>query len=105
VPSGRLAEIGTVPAIGTVCGSHANLLAEAINGVYKTELTREPGRGPGGPSKTCSSPRSAEVDWRNNDRPQGYLDDVPSVELEAAYAARQTDQILVGIQQPPSNPG
>ena len=38
------------------------------------------------------------VHWFNNDRLHGYFDDVPPAEFEAAYAAQQTDQPLVGIQ-------
>jgi putative transposase len=38
------------------------------------------------------------VHWHNNDRLHGSLDDVPPSEFEAAYAAQQTDQQMVGIQ-------
>jgi prevent-host-death family protein len=46
------------------------------------------------------------VHWWNAERLHGYLHDVPPIEFEAAYAAEQADQQLVGIQKPesPSNP-
>lgn len=47
------------------------------------------------------------VHWFNTERIHGTLDDVPPVELEAAYVATQDANHPVGIQQPesPSNPG
>jgi len=42
----RLDEIGAVPSIGSVGDSYDNALAETVNGLYKTELIRRPGRGP-----------------------------------------------------------
>ena len=38
------------------------------------------------------------VYWYNHARLHGYLGDVPPVEYEAAYAAQQADQSLVGAQ-------
>ena len=40
----RAIELGATPLTGTVGGSYDNALAEAVNALYKTELTRQ--RGP-----------------------------------------------------------
>ena len=94
----RLAEIGAVPSIGTVGDSFDNALAEAVNALYKTELIRGPGHGPWRTVEDVELATLGWVHWHNNDRLHGYLDDVPPVEFEAAYAAQQADQQLVGIQ-------
>jgi putative transposase len=94
----RLAEIGAVPSIGTVGDSYDNALAEAVNALYKTELIRGPGQGPWRTVEDVELATLGWVHWHNNDRLHGYLDDVPPVEFEAAYAAQQADQTLVGIQ-------
>jgi len=94
----RLAEIGAVPSIGTVGDSYDNALAEAVNALYKTELIRGPAQGPWRTVEDVELATLGWVHWHNNERLHGYLDDVPPVEFEAAYAAQQTDQELVGIQ-------
>jgi putative transposase len=94
----RLAEIGAVPSIGSVGDSFDNALAEAVNALYKTELIRGPAQGPWRTVEDVELATLGWVHWHNNDRLHGYLNDVPPVEFEAAYAARQTDQELVGIQ-------
>lgn len=59
-------------------------------------------RGPDqGPWRTIEAVELATLEWVhwwNTDRLHGYLDDIPPYEFEAAYAAPQTDQTLVGIQ-------
>ncbi len=94
----RLAEIGAVPSIGTVGDSYDNALAEAVNALYKTELIRGPGQGPWRTIEDVELATLGWVHWFNNDRLHGYLGDVPPIEFEAAYAAQQTDQQMVGIQ-------
>jgi len=94
----RLAEIGAVPSIGTVGDSYDNALAEAVNALYKTELIRGPAQGPWRTVEDVELATLGWVHWHNNERLHGYLNDVPPVEFEAAYAAQQTDQQLVGIQ-------
>ena len=94
----RLAEIGAVPSIGTVGDSYDNALAEAVNALYKTELIRGPAQGPWKTVEDVELATLGWVHWHNNDRLHGYLNDVPPSEFEAAYAAQQTDQQLVGIQ-------
>lgn len=53
----RLTELGALPSIGSVGDSFDNALAESTIGLYKTELIRGPGRGPGAPSTTSNSRR------------------------------------------------
>ena len=90
----RLAEIGAVPSIGTGGDSYDNALAEAVNALYKTEPIRGPTQGPA----HVELATLGWVHWHNTERLHGYLNDVPPSEFEAAYAAQQTDQQLVGIQ-------
>jgi len=92
----RLAEIGAAPSIGTVGDSYDR--AEAVNAPYKTELIRGPAQGPWKTVEDVELATLGWVHWHNNERLHGYLNDVPPVEFEAAYADQQTDQQLVGIQ-------
>lgn len=94
----RLAELGAVPSIGSVGDSYDNALAEAVNGLYKTELIRGPGQGPWRTVEDVELATLGWVHWHNTQRLHGYLDDVPPAEFEAAYAARQSYQALVGNQ-------
>jgi putative transposase len=75
----RLAEIGAVPSIGSVGDSYDNALAESVIGLYKTELIE-----PRKPWRTVEDVELATlqwVDWFNNDRLHGTLDDIPPVEF------------------------
>jgi len=96
----RLAEIGAVPSIGTIGDSYDNALAETVNGYFKAELIRGPARS--APWKTVDDVELATlswVHWHNTSRLHGYLGDVPPAEFEQTfYAAKRTDQPLVGIQ-------
>lgn len=96
----RLAEIGATPSIGTVEDSIDNALAETVNGYYKAELIYGPTRP--GPWKTVEDVELATlgwVYWHNTSRLQGYLDDLPPTEFEAAfYATNRNHQPLVEIQ-------
>jgi putative transposase len=94
----RLAELGALPSIGSVGDSYDNALAETVNGLYKTELIRGPGQGPWRQIEDVELATLGWVHWHNTERLHGYLDDVPPAEFEAAYAARTTDQQMVGIQ-------
>jgi putative transposase len=81
----RLAELGAVPSIGSVGDSYDNALAETVNGLYKTELIRGPGRQPW---HTIEDVELATLGWvhrHNTQRLHGYLDDVPPAEFEAAF--------------------
>ncbi|WP_235781167.1 IS3 family transposase [Sinomonas notoginsengisoli] len=91
--SERLAEIGATPSIGTVGDSYDNALAETVNGYYKTELVRGPGRP--GPWKTVEDLELATlgwVHWHNTERLHGYLGDIPPTEFEQAFYADQADR-------------
>ena len=58
----RLAELGAVPSIGSVGDSYDNALAEAVNGLYKTELIRGPAQ-QGRPWKTVDDVELATLGW------------------------------------------
>jgi putative transposase len=94
----RLAEFGAIPSIGSIGDSFNNALAEATNSLYKAELIRGPGQGPWKNVDDVELAALGWVHWYNSERLHGYLKDVPPSEFEAAYAAQQTDQQLVGIQ-------
>jgi len=95
----RLAEIGAIPSIGSVGDSYDNALAETVNGYYKAELIRGPGRGPWKTIEDVELATLSWVHWHNTERLHGYLGDVPPSEFEAAlYAAAQTAPAGVGIQ-------
>lgn len=82
----RLDEIGARPSIGTVADSYDNALAETVNGLYKTELTRR--QGPWRSIDDLELATLAWVDWFNNRRLHGTLGDVPPAEYEANHYAR-----------------
>jgi putative transposase len=94
----RLAEIGARPSIGSVADSYDNALAETVNGYYKAELIYGPEQGPWKTVDEVELATLAWVHWHNTQRLHGYCGDVPPAEFEAAYAARNTDQLLVGNQ-------
>ncbi len=94
----RLTGFGAIPSVGSIGDSFDNALAEATNSLYKTELIRGPGQGPWKNVDDVELATLAWVNCYNTERLHGYLNDVPPREFEAAYAAQQTDQQLVGIQ-------
>jgi putative transposase len=94
----HLDELGAVPSIGSVGDAYDNALAESINAAYKSELIRGPGQGPWRNVDDVELATLAWVHWYNTQRLHEYLGYVPPAEFEAAYAAQQTDQELVGIQ-------
>jgi putative transposase len=86
----RLAEAGIAASVGTVGDSYDNALAETINGLYKTELIK-----PRKPWKTVDDVEYATaewVDWFNHRRLYEYCGDIPPVEAEALYYARNQAQ-------------
>jgi len=99
----RLGEIGAKPSIGSVADSYDNALAEAVNGLYKTELTR----GPDQPVwRAVDDVELATLSWVhalqalgwNNERLHSHCEHQPPLEFEALYTDQQTDQHLVGNQ-------
>ena len=68
----RIVELGAIPSTGTVGDSYDNALAEAVNGLYKTELIRRQV-----PWRTVEQVELATLEyvwWRNNQRLHGELD-------------------------------
>jgi putative transposase len=89
----RLEEIGAAPSIGTVGDSYDNALAEAVIGLFKKELFRNPAvlAGNGGPWRGLDDLEIATcgwVSWFNEERIHGELDDCTPAEVEGAYARR-----------------
>ena len=83
----RLDELGALPSIGSVGDSYDNALAEAVNGLYKTEMIRGPAQA-GRPWKTVDEVELATlgwVHWHNTTRLHGYLGDVPPAEFETTW--------------------
>jgi transposase InsO family protein len=81
----RVLELGAHPSTGTVGDSYDNALAEAINGLYKTELIRRRG-----PWKTVEQVEIATLEyvwWWNNQRLHSELDYRTPAEVETAYYA------------------
>lgn len=81
----RISELGAKPSTGTVGDSYDNALAEAVNGLYKTELIRRRG-----PWRTIEQVELATLEyvwWWNNQRLHGELDMLTPLEVEAAYYA------------------
>lgn len=93
----RIAELGATPSTGTVGDSYDNALAEAVNGLYKTELIRQRG-----PWRTIEQVEFATLEyvwWWNNQRLHGELDMRTPVEVEAAYyAANESPQPALASQ-------
>ena len=94
----RLDEIGARPSIGSVGDSYDNALAESTNSLYKSELIRGPDRGPWKTIEDAELATLGWVHWFNTDRIHSYLDNDSPDQYEAAYAATNTDQPMVGIQ-------
>nr|WP_179658480.1 IS3 family transposase [Nocardioides panzhihuensis] len=81
----RIAELGAKPSTGTVGDSFDNALAEAVNGLYKTELIRRRG-----PWRTVEQVELATLEyvwWWNNQRLHGELGYRTPIEVEQAYYA------------------
>ncbi|MGR0320365.1 IS3 family transposase [Agromyces sp. ZXT2-3] len=83
----RIVELGAQPSTGTVGDSYDNALAEAVNGLYKTEPIRRQG-----PWRTVEQVELATLEyvwWWNNQRLHGELDLRTPIEVEQAYYADQ----------------
>lgn len=81
----RIEELGATPSTGTVGDSFDNAMAEAVNGLYKTELIRRRG-----PWRTVEQVELATLEyvwWWNNQRLHGELDMRTPAEVEADYYA------------------
>lgn len=85
VYTSRIAELGAEPSTGSVGDSYDNALAEAVNGLYKTELIRHRG-----PWRTVEQVELATLEWVwwwNNRRLHGELGMRTPAETENAYYA------------------
>jgi putative transposase len=89
----RIAELGAQPSTGTVGDSYDNALAEAVNGLYKTELIRRRG-----PWRTIEQVELATLEWVwwwNHRRLHGELQMHTPAEIEDAYYAQLATPGLV----------
>ena len=81
--TGRLAEAGLVPSVGSVGDSYDNALAETINGLYKAEVIWRLG-----PWRCLEAVEYATlewVDWFNTRRLLEPIGNIPPAEAEANY--------------------
>ena len=92
----RLDEIGATPSIGTVADSFDNALAEAINGLYKTECVYGPDTCGWDDVSHLELATLSWVHWFNEERLHGYCGDIPPAEFEAAFYAGN-DPVLPGL--------
>ena len=83
--TGRLAEAGIEPSVGSVGDSYDNALAESVIGLHKTEVIRK--RGPWRTLEQIEFETAKWVDWFNNRRLLERLGDKPPAEWEAEYHA------------------
>lgn len=79
----RLAECKAVASVGSKGDSYDNAMAEALNSLYKAELVRN--KGPWQSINDLEIATAEWVDWFNERRLHGELDQRPPVEIEAAY--------------------
>ena len=79
----RLAEAGIAPSVGSVGDSYDNALAEAIIGLFKTEVIRR--LGPWRSLEAVEFATLAWVDWFNHRRLLEPIGFVPPAEAEAAF--------------------
>ncbi|CUA96552.1 Transposase InsO and inactivated derivatives [Thiomonas bhubaneswarensis] len=92
--SGRLAEAGIEPSVGSTGDSYDNALAETINGLFKAEVIHR--RGPWKTREAVELATLEWVSWFNHHRllePIGYI---PPTEAEANYWRGQ-DQTVPAI--------
>jgi putative transposase len=79
----RLEDAGAVRSVGSRGDSYDNALAEAVNGLYKTEVIRK--RGPWQSLEQVELGTAEWVDWWNHRRLHGAIGDLPPAEFEAQY--------------------
>jgi putative transposase len=83
----RLAQAGALASIGSVGDSYDNALAESVIGLYKAECVRRDG-----PIRTVEDLElvtSSWVHWFNTRRLHSMIGNMPPVEYEQSYYARQ----------------
>ena len=92
----RIVELGAKPSTGTVGDSYDNALAEAVNGLYKTELIRRRG-----PWRTVEQVELATLEyvwWWNNQRLHSELDYRTPAEIEASHESPELTTVSLGTQ-------
>ena len=93
----RITELGITPSTGTVGDSYDNALAEAVNGLYKTELVRRQG-----PWRSVEQLEIATLEWVwwwNTMRLHGELDMHTPTEIETSYYAVQQAHCETPVSQ------
>ena len=90
--TGRLAEAGIAPSVGSVGDSYDNALAETINGLFKAEVIHR--RGPWRSFEAVKFATLEWVDWFNNRRLLEPIGNVPPAEAEDRYYAQAEAQAL-----------
>ena len=92
----RLLEAGIESSVGSVGDSYDNALAEAIIGLYKTELIRR--RGPWRNTEHVEFATLEWVDWFNKRRLLEPIGNMPPVEFEQLhYHHQETRAIVAGL--------
>lgn len=81
----RILELGATPSVGSVGDSYDNALAEAVNGLFKTELIRR--RGPWRTIEQVELVTLEWVWWWNNQRLHSELGYRTPAEVEASHYA------------------
>lgn len=90
--TGRLAEAGIEPSVGSIGDSYDNGLAATINRLFKAEVIHR--RGPWRCLKAVEYATLGWVDWFNNRHLLEPIGKVPPTEAEANfYAAPETEPI------------
>ncbi len=87
----RLAECDAVASVGSKGDSYDNAMAEALNSLYKAELVRN--LGPWESINDLEIATAEWVDWFNERRLHGELDQRPPAEVETDYWATRTFQL------------
>ena len=90
--TGRLAETGIEPSVGSVGDSYDNALAETINGLFKAEVIHR--RGPWRSFEAVEFATLEWVNWFNNHRLLEPIGNVPPAEAETRYYAQAKLQAL-----------
>jgi transposase InsO family protein len=96
----RILELGAKPSVGSRGDSYDNALAEAVNGLFKTELIRRRG-----PWRTVEQVELATLEWVwwwNNQRLHGELGMRTPAEIEAVhYADHESPRLETASRKKP----
>jgi transposase InsO family protein len=85
--TGRPAEAGIEPSVGSVGDSHGNAPAESVIGLFETEVIRR--RGPWRGLDGVAFPTLEWADWFNSRRLLAPIGNIPPAEAAARYHAAQ----------------